>query len=122
MQLEFACTACARLRGLTSRAGFDGVLVLAPCNDIHTFTMRSPIDVAFAAADGVVLEVHRAVPPFRRLHNRQAALVVERFAVPGPWLEAGDALELSTSIRADETACETKRRRKSRREEQPSPD
>ena len=37
MKFELACSLAARLRGLAGRDAFDGVLLLAPCNDVHTF-------------------------------------------------------------------------------------
>ena len=97
MMVQFACTLGARLRGLADTSDFEGMLVLAPCCDIHTFTMRRPIDVAFVSRDGIVLESHRAVPPRKRLRNGKAALVIERFASPDPWFSVGEAIELSCS-------------------------
>lgn len=55
--VEVAATRRARRRGLLGRDGFDGVLVLVPCRQVHTFGMRFPIDVAFVARDGTVLRV-----------------------------------------------------------------
>jgi uncharacterized membrane protein (UPF0127 family) len=55
----------ARRQGLLGRDGIDGVLVLEPCRQVHTFRMRFPIDVAFCAGDGRVLRVVPAVRPGR---------------------------------------------------------
>lgn len=86
----------ARLRGLMARRHFDGMLVLAPCRDIHTVGVSSPIDVAFLDERGSVLEAHRAVGPFRRLSNRRAVCVVERFSQCGtPWFREGERVVLS---------------------------
>lgn len=90
MKLEFACTLPSRLRGLLGRRSFDGVLLLAPCNDIHTFGMKRTLDVAFVSADGVVLETYRNVGPCQRLHNRGAAMTLERFAADSDWYVPGD--------------------------------
>ena len=46
-----------RTRGLLGRDGIDGVMVLEPCRNVHTFGMRFPIDVAFCDRDGVVVRV-----------------------------------------------------------------
>lgn len=58
----------ARLKGLmgsrTFPAEFQGML-LAPCNSIHTFFMRYPIDVLFLAQDGQVLHQIQAMAPWR---------------------------------------------------------
>jgi uncharacterized membrane protein (UPF0127 family) len=40
-------------------------MVLAPCNSIHTFFMRFPIDVVFAARDGRVVKLRHAMPTGR---------------------------------------------------------
>jgi len=60
--VEVARTRSARRRGLLGRDGFAGVLVLAPCRQVHTFGMRFPIDVAFVARDGRVLRVATLAP------------------------------------------------------------
>ena len=90
---EIASTMGARLRGLIGRSGFGGVLMLVPCHDIHTFGMGRPLDVAFVAADGTVVEAHRGVAPRRRLKNREAVAALERFAVDSPWFEPGDRIQ-----------------------------
>lgn len=55
--VELASTRSARRRGLRGRTQIDGVMVLAPCRQVHTFGMRCAIDVAFVARDGEVLRV-----------------------------------------------------------------
>lgn len=97
MKVEIACSLAARLRGLAGRDSFDGALLLVPCNDVHTFTMYRQIDIAFVAVDGTVLESLRDVPPRRRMRNRKAAAVIERFSSREWWPAAGDVLELSHS-------------------------
>ena len=92
MKLELATTTRSRLRGLLGRPGFDGVLMLVPCRDVHTFGMSRPLDIAFIAADGTVIDVHRGVGPRRRLKNRAAAATLERFADDGPWFSPGNQL------------------------------
>ncbi|MBR0405530.1 MAG: DUF192 domain-containing protein [Eggerthellaceae bacterium] len=92
MNVEVASTIRARLKGLYGRDAFDGVLMLVPCNDIHTFAMRRAIDVAFVAADGAVLEAHRSVLPNRRLRNKRAVATLERFASEAAWFCPGDRI------------------------------
>ena len=95
MRLSIACTMVSRLRGL-SRSVSDGrVLLLVPCNDVQTFTMHRNIDIAFVSQDGIVLESHRNVKPCRRLHNRRAAITLERFSCSGFWYEPGDCVSLT---------------------------
>ena len=62
---EVAAGRPARRRGLLGRDGIDGVIVLEPCRQVHTFGMRFPIDVAFCAADGRVLRIVAEMVPGR---------------------------------------------------------
>lgn len=42
----------------------DGLL-LSPCNSIHTFFMKYPIDVLFLDKNGVVLRIYKSLLPWR---------------------------------------------------------
>ena len=65
--VELASDSKGRTRGLLGRESLaDGsVLVIAPCNAVHTFFMRFTIDVVFANRDGQVLRVCRHLKPWR---------------------------------------------------------
>ncbi|MEW5796517.1 MAG: DUF192 domain-containing protein [Candidatus Zixiibacteriota bacterium] len=63
--------------------GPDDGLYLAPCEWLHTFRMRFPIDVAFLSPHGRVLSVHHGLKP-----NRLSKIV----------LRAEGALELSAGV------------------------
>lgn len=95
MKVEIACSIHARLIGLHGRDSIDGALLLVPCNDIHTFGMRQPIDVAFVAADGSVIESYRGVAPNRRIKSRRACATLERFSSDDAWYEPGDLIQHS---------------------------
>ena len=92
MKLEVANTIRSRLVGLLGRSEFDGVLLLVPCNDVHTFGMKRSLDIAFASAEGRIIEAHRNVGPNRRLRNRRAKATLERFSSDDPWYEPGDSI------------------------------
>ena len=62
---EVAVTRKERIRGLTGREDLEGVLILRPCRQVHTFGMRFPIDVAFCDRYGFVL--HRSTLGPRRV-------------------------------------------------------
>jgi uncharacterized membrane protein (UPF0127 family) len=90
-RVEWAGTSAQRRRGLLGRNGLDPEegMYLAPCEWIHTFWMRFPIDVAFLARDGRVLTLHHNLKP-----NRLSKIV----------LRAQGALELSAGrLRATDT-------------------
>ena len=89
--LALAVRTARKARGLLLTAPNDKALLLMPCNDVHTAGMRHRLDIAFVDAQGLVLEAHRDVEPCRRLRNKSAEAVVERFSsCATPWFTAGD--------------------------------
>jgi len=69
-----------RLLGLMFRERplTDEAYHLVPCNSVHTFFMRFPIDVLFLDADGRVLRIVGGVAPWRvLLPVKEAASVLE---------------------------------------------
>ncbi len=63
-----ACeTFLERARGLVLRrhAQAPTVIKIAPCAGVHTFGLRSPIDVVFTNPEGEVLRCVHALPPWR---------------------------------------------------------
>ena len=59
---EVAVTGRSRRRGLRGRDHLDGVLVLRPCRQVHTFGMQFPIDVAFCDRYGFVVHISELKP------------------------------------------------------------
>lgn len=89
--LLFATRTARKARGLLFSHEHAEALLLAPCNDVHTAGMHRRLDIAFVDVRGLVLEAHRDVGPFRRLRNRAAVAVVERFSsCSSPWFSPGD--------------------------------
>ncbi len=64
---ERAISFMDRFVGLMGRKSlaFGEGLHIVPCNSIHTFFMRIPIDVAFLDPDGVIVKQFSALPPWR---------------------------------------------------------
>jgi len=64
---EVADTPTTRMVGLLGRSGLDAghALVLEPCDMVHTWFMRFPIDVLFLDKDGTVLHAYDDLRPFR---------------------------------------------------------
>ena len=79
-RVERARSFGARPKGLLGRDGLPAgdALAIEPCNSIHTFFMRFPIDVLFLANDGRVVRAVERLPPWRatRIYP-QATQVVE---------------------------------------------
>ena len=57
----------ARMKGLLGPASIQAgsALVIRPCTGVHTFFMKYPIDVVFAARDGLVVAVCHRLRPWR---------------------------------------------------------
>jgi len=94
--LEAAFDSATRNRGLLGRDALDEQVgfVIAPCSAVHTFGMRFPIDLIFAARDGRVLKIRHAVPAFRIAVGFGAFAVIEMAAgtVTRSGLQEGDRL------------------------------
>ena len=96
--VETAFDSADRRRGLLGRDGLAAghALVIAPTNLVHTFSMRFPIDIIFAARDGRVLKVRRAVPPRRIAGSLRGFAVVELAAgqIDASGTRVGDTIEV----------------------------
>ncbi len=92
-------TGAAKRRGLLGRDHLhlhEG-MYLVPCQWIHMFGMRFPIDVAFLGSDGRVLALHHALPANRlsRLVLRaEGVLELAAGALRASDTEVGDVVEL----------------------------
>jgi uncharacterized membrane protein (UPF0127 family) len=110
-RLEAAFDSATRKKGLLGRDRLEpgAGLVIAPCSGVHTFFMRFPIDVVFAARDGRVVKVSHAVKPWRLALAMAAFCVIELPAGTAAQCEtrAGDRLELfsaNDAVAADVSA------------------
>lgn len=77
-----ADTTFSRAKGLLGRASLplDEVMWIKPCNSIHTFFMKFPIDVVFTDKKLVVRAVHRNVTPGKLIWHIWSAHSVFEFA------------------------------------------
>lgn len=93
---EAPSDARGRARGLLGRDGIDGVMVLRPCRNVHTFGMRFTIDVAFCSGDGAVLRTCTLAP--RRISplvlRAAFALEAEAGALDRWSVRVGDRVEI----------------------------
>ena len=78
-RLILAFDSAARRKGLLGRDSLPtGTgMIIAPTNAVHTFFMRFPIDIVFAARDGRALKLRAAVQPWRIAVAMRAYSVVE---------------------------------------------
>ena len=84
-RVEVADTSFKRLKGLLGRRALEPGqgLIITPCNSIHTFFMRFPIDVVFLDKDYKVVAMAHSLPPARLF---------------GSLLKAKQVIELPTGI------------------------
>lgn len=80
-RLLIAVTFWSRFRGLQFRRELpaDEGLLIAPCRSVHTHWMRFAIDIVMIDEEGTVLQVRRAVKPWRACNgpkHTQAVLEV----------------------------------------------
>ncbi|TAN61430.1 DUF192 domain-containing protein [bacterium] len=64
---EIANTFWLRLKGLLGKRQLEPNtgLILNPCNSIHTFFMRFPIDAAFVDSQNKIIKAYYALPAWR---------------------------------------------------------
>jgi uncharacterized membrane protein (UPF0127 family) len=93
---EVAVTRRQRLTALIGRDGLEGVLVLRPCRQVHSFRMRVPVDVAFCDRDGFVLRVVSLTPwrVTRRVPRASFAIEAGAGAFDRWKLVVGDIVEV----------------------------
>lgn len=82
LRLRRAVSSRDRLVGLLAGPPIadDEGLVLEPCDAIHTFAMRFPIDVIFLDRSGRVMRVVERVAPWRIVWTPGARTVIETAA------------------------------------------
>ena len=90
-----------RMKGLIGRSAdafSQGTgLWIVPCNGIHTFGMRYPIDVAYLESKERVLRVYHRLAPFRLaalMLNAQSVLELPAGTLGETQTEVGDVLEI----------------------------
>ena len=92
-----ADTVFKRIKGLLGKKEFKKAqaLILKPCNSIHTFFMRFPIDVLFVDKNHKVIKAATNLPPFRltRIYfNAQFAVELPFDTIKSTATCAGDSL------------------------------
>lgn len=94
-RVEAAVDSASRRRGLLGRTGLaDTALVIAPCNAVHTFFMRFPIDVLFVDRQGRVMRAARHVPAWRMAVAWRAFATIELAAGVSDGIRVGDQVGL----------------------------
>lgn len=103
-QVEIASTSAARRRGLLSKTEMSASsgLWLAPCEAVHTFGMKMPIDVVFLDRKHRALKLVKNMVPSRISLCLTGSSVLELAggAIQRSGLQCGDRLEFQALRRA----------------------
>jgi uncharacterized membrane protein (UPF0127 family) len=102
-----ARTHWTRLRGMLGRPepGVGEGLLLMPCQAVHMFGMRYPLDVAFLADDGIVVAIYDRLQPSqvsKRHPEATTALELRAGTLGSSGTRVGDRIEL-TSANVEQT-------------------
>lgn len=92
--MRLAVNRRSRLKGLLFTKPHKELLLLCPCNSIHTVGMRHALDVAFVDERGLVVDSFCKVGRSTFLRNRKAKIVLERFACNKPWFVKGEKITI----------------------------
>jgi uncharacterized membrane protein (UPF0127 family) len=98
-QLEVAESAWKRFLGLMGRRSLPPGqgLMIRPCNSIHMFFMRFPLDVAFLDGEGRVLRLYHGIRPWRVSRivvGAKAAVELPAGALAAAGVERGTRLDV----------------------------
>ena len=90
----------ARIKGLIGRKSLPqgDALLLDPCNGIHTFGMRFPIDVLFLDRNNVVVAIRKNLVPNRitpLFFAAKSTLELPAGIVEATATKAGDEIEIA---------------------------
>lgn len=101
-QIENGNTFFKRFKGLMGRKALaeNQGYYLTPCNSIHTFSMRFPIDAVFLSQDGTVLYIEHKMKPWRVKSVVQGACSVLELPAAGAanrGITIGDRLVIQKS-------------------------
>ncbi len=109
-RVEVADRGATRRKGLLGRNGLEAGegLWIVPCESVHTFGMRFPIDLVYVDRKLRVRKVRGNVPPWRVSACLSAHSVLELAAgaAAGSKTQAGDRLEFSP-VHAPDADSET---------------
>ncbi|KDR93781.1 hypothetical protein SAMN02745945_00976 [Peptoclostridium litorale DSM 5388] len=88
-----------RLRGLMGKRGLgkEECLIITPCNSIHTFFMKFPIDVIFVDGECKVVKLIRGIAPKKMVMPVKGAYFIVEFDSRNEMtceIEEGDILKI----------------------------
>ena len=104
-RMELADSGPKRNKGLLGREGLSAGegLWIVPCEAVHTFFMRFPIDLVYLDRKNRIRKVRSAVPPWRLSACLSAHSIIELPAgiIVSTQTQPGDTLEISPASPQD---------------------
>lgn len=99
LKAELADSFFKRFKGLMFRKSMasESALLLSPCNAIHTFSMRFPIDVVYLDSAARVVHVEKSVQPNKigkTIKSATSILELNAGMAEKMSLKSGDLLEI----------------------------
>lgn len=96
-----ALSFASRLKGLmfSKELPVGQSLLIQPCNSVHTFFMRFPIDVLFLSNSNEIVDVRKNMKPYRLtslIPNSRAVLETNAGTIEQHQIEVGDQLRFET--------------------------
>jgi uncharacterized membrane protein (UPF0127 family) len=99
---EVADTASARNKGLLGRSSLPdgGGLWITPCESVHTFFMKFPIDLVYIDRNKVVKKVRNRVGPWRlsACFSAHSILELPAGAAERSQTRCGDQIQISPAV------------------------
>jgi uncharacterized membrane protein (UPF0127 family) len=74
-------------------------LIIEPCNSIHMFFMRYPLDIVFTDRHGKVLFMYKGIKPWRMgrvVRGARTAIELPTGAIEASGTEVGDNLAINS--------------------------
>lgn len=99
-QARRAANFVTRARGLMMAPPLPngGGLVIEPCNSIHMFFMRYPLDIVFLGKGGEVVFMYKGIKPWRMgrlVRGARLAIELPEGAIERSGTQVGDRIEMS---------------------------
>ncbi|MGM0596624.1 MAG: DUF192 domain-containing protein [Myxococcota bacterium] len=106
-QVVVASGFLSRMKGLlgTENLGMDSGIWIVPCNSIHMFFMKIPLDVVFIDKKGVITAICHRIKPWRLSRYHPEAFGVLELAagkVARTKLKVGDRLEFQENTSSEQ--------------------
>lgn len=96
--INLATSILARMKGLLGKESLKNGqgLLIRPCNSIHTFFMKFPIDAVFLDKDNRVVVIFRNLPTYRltSIYRKSVAVLELPAGTVTDSISIGDRLEI----------------------------